>query len=218
MSQEAWTAYDKAISAAQEKFLELDASGNAVLKKGVTPQILRDFLYAFADPQFVGKDNVDALKKLFDQWVLDPNMPGGTAPQQGITDLPAIMKAIQDLLASQKGANLEVPAPPKGGVETMDQPIGGGLTMGMAAGPLAGWGAESNKNAIQGEEENKAAAELEKMYPGLSSEDKKMADWAIPELRKSGVSTNWKTIYATLQALRNKYRGSQSDIIRSKKK
>lgn len=83
ISQRGWESYKNAIDQARNNFYQLDPGGNVILKKGVTAQQVKDFLYKFAAPPFADANDISGLKAAFDMWVQNPDFPSTNVPDPG---------------------------------------------------------------------------------------------------------------------------------------
>jgi hypothetical protein len=206
LSDTAWTAYSNAIKAAQERFLTIDDAGNPVWKQGVTPDVVRNFLYGFAKKPFVSGADVESIKQAFDLWVSDPtseNTPAANTPSKQ-PDLSAIYKTIQDLIAG-KSSPAQIPEKSNSEKE-LSSPTS---PMSIVGGGMAAMGSSRAGNTRRESELERGLKALIDSGAITGTPDLQAAKYALSESSRPGFLSDDKYIMFlnVLDSIRNKYGG-----------
>lgn len=204
LNADALSVYDKAIARAQEKYLELDESGNVRWKQGVTPQMVLAELKPWADPQFVGTDNVNAIMRLFEQFVNDPWLDEeSSVTAQGDVDIRAILDQISGLVKQAPAAEPTRPSRQ----ERLEAELGP-LAGNIVAGGTSAMGSEylDRSNRERSLEEGLRGI---LSTPNIQKEDRKAAEYVLKRSSETGFLSDqdYSTFLAVLRSLQKIYGG-----------
>lgn len=198
MSDDAWKTYDNAIDRAIASYYEVDQSGRYVLRKGVTQDQIRDFLYGFLDPAFASENDIPGLRKAFDMWLTNPDFPGQgqQAAKGGNEELTAALEAFRELAKGMAPKEVPPARAPGAAIISSDSGIGGQI-------------------GTQVLDYSNREYQLEKNLKGLLANknieegDKRLAEHALTQSSKKGFLSeeDYQTFMAVVQVLQKKYGG-----------